>query len=164
MFERVVENEPWLLKYVPDYLKTQKMFDKTFETGLWQLKDAPDNFRIEEMCIESVEVFPWQLKYVLDNFNMQDMCNEAVGWHPYLLQYVPDWFVTREGVDMWYDDSEYCDNDADNFFKCYDLYRKRKTQKASIKIDLTPIAWHASRWWDWCMSEDETRDTEAFWA
>ena len=83
------------------------MFDKTFETGLWQLKDAPDNFRIEEMCIESVEVFPWQLKYVPDNFNMQDMCNEAVGWHPYLLQYVPDWFVTREGVDMWYDDNEY---------------------------------------------------------
>ena len=42
--------------------------------------------------------------------------------------------------------------------------KNEKAQKASIKKDLTPIAWHASRWWDWCMSEDETRDTEAFWA
>ena len=50
------------------------------------------------------------------------------------------------------------------FFKWYDLYKKRKAQKASIKKDLTPIAWHGSRWRDWCMSEDETRDTEAFWA
>ena len=23
------------------------------------------------------------------------------------LQYVPDWFVTREGLYMWYDDREY---------------------------------------------------------
>ena len=35
------------------------------------------------------------------------------------LQYVPDWFVTRERLYMWYDDSEYCDyddDDEDNFF------------------------------------------------
>ena len=77
------------------------------------------------------------------------MCNDAVRDGPYSLQYVPDWFVTREGVDMWYDDSEYCDDDdEDNFFKWYDDYKKRKAQKASIKEELMPIAWHLSRWWD----------------
>ena len=77
------------------------------------------------------------------------------------LQFVPDWFVTREGVAMWYDDSECCDDDEDNFFKWYNGYKKRKAQKASIKEELVPIAWHPSRWWDWCVPEDEKRDTEA---
>ena len=88
------------------------------------------------------------------------MCNDAVRDDPYSLQYVPDWFVTRERVDMWYDDSEYCDDDdEDNFFKWYDDYKKRKAQKASIKEELMPIAWHLSRWWDQCMSEDEKKET-----
>ena len=26
-----------------------------------------------------------------------------------------------------------------------------------------PIAWHPSRYWDWCMSEDEKRETEKLW-
>ena len=48
------------------------------------------------------------------------------------LQYVPDWFVTKEWVQMRYDNSEYCD-DEDNFFKWYKVYKKRKVKKASIK-------------------------------
>ena len=64
--------------------------------------------------------------------------------NPSLLRYVPDWFVTREGLAMWYDGSEYCDDDddddddddKDNFFKWYKGYKKRKTQKASIKKEL----------------------------
>ena len=45
-------------------------------------------------------------------------------------------------------------------FKCYDGYQKRKAQKASIKEELMDIAWHPSRYWDWCMSEDEKQETE----
>ena len=40
---------------------------------------------------------------------------------------------------------------------------KNKAQKASIKEGLLPIAWHPSRWWDWCMTEDEKSDAETFW-
>ena len=36
-------------------------------------------------------------------------------------------------------------------------------EKASIKKELLPIAWHPLRWWDWCVPEDEKRDTEALW-
>ena len=67
------------------------------------------------------------------------------------LQYGPDWFVTRKGVVMWYDESEYCDDDddddddEDNFFKWYDGYKKRKAQKASRKEELLSITWHPSR-------------------
>ena len=41
--------------------------------------------------------------------------------------------------------------------------KKRKAQKAKIKEELLPIAWHPLRWWDWCVPEDEKRETEKLW-
>ena len=73
------------------------------------------------------------------------MCIDAAIWEdPSSLQYVPDRFVTREGLCMWHDD-HYWDVD-DNLFKWYNGYRKPKAQKAKIKEELLPIAWHPSRW------------------
>ena len=46
----------------------------------------------------------------------------------------------------------------------YDGYQKRRVQKASIKEGLMPIAWHPSRWWDWCVHEDEKKEKEKLWA
>ena len=83
------------------------------------------------------------------------MCDQAVKYHSSSLQFVPDWFVTREWVDMWYDDyydddgGHWDDDDEDKLFESYDDYKKRKAQKASIKEELLPIAWHISRYWDW---------------
>ena len=66
---------------------------------------------------------------------------------------------------MWYDDSEYCDDeDEDNFFKWYGSYKKRRTQKASIKEELMPVARHSSRYWDCCISENFKKETEKLWA
>ena len=57
---------------------------------------------------------------------------------------------------MWYDDyydddgGHWDDDDEDKLFESsYDGYKKRKAQKASIKEELLPIAWHISRYWDW---------------
>ena len=36
-------------------------------------------------------------------------------------------------------------------------YKKRKVQKALIKEELTSVAWHPSRWWDWCVLEDKKK-------
>ena len=100
------------------------------------------------MCERVVENEPCNLKFVPDHFKTQEICDKAMGDGSSSLQYVPDWFVTREGVDMWYDDSEYCDDDEDNFSKWYDGYKNRKAQKASIKKELMPTAWHPSRYWE----------------
>ena len=43
------------------------------------------------------------------------------------------------------------------FFEMYDGYKKRKAQKALIKGELLLISWHPSRYWDWCVSEDEKK-------
>ena len=31
------------------------------------------------------------------------------------------------------------------------------------KQELLPIAWHPLRYWDWCMSEEENKETEKLW-
>ena len=43
------------------------------------------------------------------------------------------------------------------------IYQKRKTQEVSIKEGLLPIAWHPSRYWDWCVSEDEKQKIKKLW-
>ena len=70
--------------------------------------------------------------------------------------------MPREKINRWYDD-DYVYND-DEMIKWYEGYKKRKVQKASIKEGLMPIAWHLSRNWDWCMSEEEKKETEKLWA
>ena len=58
---------------------------------------------------------------------------------------------------------DYCD--GDHYYYWYgDGYKKRKAKKAQIKKELTPIAWNPSRWWGWCMSEEEKKETEKLWA
>ena len=97
------------------------------------------------------------------------MCIKAVGVNPSYLQFVPHWFVTRDGLYMWHDDyydgngGHWDDDDEDKFFEWYNGYQKGKAQKAKIKEELLPIAWHPSRWWDWCMPRDEKKETEKLW-
>ena len=105
------------------------------------------------------------MQLIPDHFKAQEICDKAVRGDSSSLQFVPVWFVTREGVHMWYDN--YCDDDGDywftkgdedhKFFECYDGYKKRKAQKAKIKDELMPIVWHPSRWWDWCVAENEKK-------
>ena len=67
--------------------------------------------------------------------------------------------------DNYYDDIDHWNDDyEDNFFEWYNGYKKSQSQKAQIKKVLIPIAWHPSRSWDWCISEDEKKETEKLWA
>ena len=60
--------------------------------------------------------------------------------------------MTQQQIKIWHDD-DYC---YDYGVKRYDECKIRKAQKASIKEELIPVAWHPSRWWDWCVPEDKT--------
>ena len=66
--------------------------------------------------------------------------------------------MTQQQIKLWHDYHDYCNDDK--FFDWYDGYKNQKAQKASIKDELMPVAWHPSRWWDWCMSEDQKKETE----
>ena len=81
------------------------------------------------------------------------MCDEAVRKGISSLMYAPDSFVREQQIGPW-DDDDFLKWHKD---KCHDDYQKRKAQKARIKEEFLPIAWHPDRMMDWCMSEDEKR-------
>ena len=66
---------------------------------------------------------------------------------------------------MWYHDGHHWvdDENKDKFFDWYEGYQKQNPQKASIKEKLLPIAWHQSRYWDWCVPEDEKQGIKKLW-
>ena len=106
------------------------------------------------MCGKTVKDEPQTLELDPDHFKM---CDKAVKGDPYSLQFVPDWFVTHQQVKIWHDNDDY---DDDEIIKWYNGYQKSEAQKAKIKEELMPITWHPSRWWDWCIPEDEKKETE----
>ena len=155
MYEKVVEDEPEALEFVLDHFKTEKMCEKAVEAvDPYTLEFVPDLLKTQEMCNKAVCIEPTSLVNIPDHFKTEKICDKAVKDGSSSLQFVPNWFITGEWVDMWYDDyyddsGGYWDDDDDNkdkFLEWYDGYKKRKVQKASIKEELLPIAWHPSRY------------------
>ena len=64
------------------------------------------------------------------------------------LHYYDDYYVDDDGVIEWH---------------ARKGHQKRRAQKAQIKKGLMLIAWHPSRWWDWCVPEDKKKETEKLW-
>ena len=152
MCKKVIEENPWCLKGIPDHFKTQGMCKKVIDEKPYTLEFVPDLFKTQEMCKEAVEKYLWQLDGIPDYLKTQEMCDKAVRDHYFSLQYVSNWFVTQQQVKLWHDDDE--------VIEWYEGHQKRKTQKAQIKEELMPIAWHPSRRWDWCVPEYKKKDTE----
>ena len=95
------------------------------------------------MCIKTVEKEAESLEHVLDHFKTREMCKRAIKADLYTLVFCPDWFITQGQIKSWYDD-DYDDEALEWYKGC----QKGKAQKAKIKEELPPIAWHPSRWWD----------------
>ena len=92
------------------------------------------------MCERAVEKGPYTLKFVSDHFKAQGICEKSVEKYPLILIFVPDWFVIPGQVKVWHDRNYYCDDDE--IIEWYDGYKKQKAQKAQVKKELMPIAWH----------------------
>ena len=142
--------------YVHQY-KTQEMCNEAVQRVVpWALSYVPDKFVTQKMCNEAVEKSPWVLEHVPDQYKTQEMCNEAMEKNPWVLELVLDQFVTQEMCDeagkkspcaLWYKGYEQC-----------------KAQKAKIKEELMPVAWHPDRWWNWCVPEHEKKELEIYFA
>ena len=94
------------------------------------------------------------LEFVQDRHKTQGMCNEEVQKKPYLVECVPDGFVLQGQLKILDDYKGFCN---DLFYDClnkrHDGYQKRKAQKAKIKEELLPIAWHPNHVMDWGMQK-----------
>ena len=55
---------------------------------------------------------------------------------------------------------DYCNGD-----ELVDWYNGYKTMrhKKQIDTDLLHAGWHPSQYWEWCMLEDEKKETEKLW-
>ena len=158
MWNEAVQSGPWRPKLVPDQFVTQEMCNEAVQSFPWTLVWVPDQYKTQGMCNEAVQSDPWVLEHVPYQFVTQEMCNEAVQSEPEVQEYVPDWFVTLQK--MWYEDFD----DDDDLITWRDAYIKRKTQKAKIKEELMSVAWHPDRWWNWCVTEDEKKELEIYFA
>ena len=138
MCERAVEENQQLLEDIPDHFKTQKIFERA-------------------VCL-----VPSFLQSIPDHLKTQEICDDAVCRDLFFLQFIPDYFVTQQQLKIWHDYNVYYYDDK--LIEWYNGYKKKKAQKASIKEELMPIAWHLSRWWDWYMSKEEKKGTEKLWA
>ena len=57
-----------------------------------------------------------------------------------MLEHVPDWLVTQEMC------NEVVKKSPEVVLRWYKGYEQRKAQKAKIKEELMPVAWHPDRW------------------
>ena len=154
MCDKAVEEDLHSLEFVSDHLKTEKMCEKAVEEGLYTLRDAPGHLKTQKMCEKAGEEGPYKLRDVPDYLKTQKMCDTVVMKDLLLLRYVPDSFVTQQQVKLR----------DDRLIKWYKCYKRRKAQKTLIKEELLPIAWYPSRYWDWCVPEEEKKETEKLWA
>ena len=159
--DEAVRRVPYSLLYIPNHFKTQEICEEAMHVRPATFFLTPDRFKTQEMYIRAVKVEPRDVYDAPNHFKTQEMCDKAVRDYLFSLRFVPDWFVTFKKLNLWYDDN-YVYNDNE-MIKWYERYKRRKAQKASIKEELLPITLHPSRWWDWCMSEDEKEETEKLW-
>ena len=53
-----------MLKYVPDYLKTEEMCKETARRDPYTMSYVPDHFKTEKICSEAFEIDPYSLRFV----------------------------------------------------------------------------------------------------
>ena len=110
------------------------------------------------MCDAAMCMVTYFLANVPNRFKTRKMCDKAVRKERFSLLFVPDWFVTQQQIKYLRDDND--DSYNNTFINWCDGYKKGKAQKAKIKDELMPVGWHPSRWWDWCLLNDEKQETE----
>ena len=144
-----------MLVRVPNQFVTQEMCNEAVQSDPWVIRFVPDQYKTQEMFNEAVEKSSRALRFLPDQYRTQEMCSRAVQRIPRVLGKVPDWFVTQE----------MCNEDFDDVLITWrDAYIKRKAQKAKIKEELMPVAWHPDRWWNWCVPEHEKEELEIYFA
>ena len=160
MCDKAVDEFPGCFRSVPDKFKTQKMCEKAFDEYPeldgredMSLYFIPNKFKTQEICEKAVDKYPQDFQYVPYHHISPEMCDKAVDKNPQILVYVPDCFITQEMIENG--GHSCCKTSNGVFHAWFNAYKERKAQKAQIKAELLPIAWHPDWVVDWCFDEDE---------
>ena len=149
--EKVVQEVIDMFEYVPNELKTQEMCERAVEIGHnWFFDFVPEQFRTQAMCESVIGKNIYFFNSIPDKFKTKEMCERAVETAPRIFfEDVPDYFVTPKILELCKnaiaEDKQKDYQDAYQTFKmmaCIEEYKDCKYQKARIKEELLPIAWH----------------------
>ena len=177
MCDRAIDKYPWCFRFVADKFKTQELCEKAVDKYPENFEYVPDRYITQEMCEKTFDEYPeldgreiCSLDFIPDKFKTREICEKAVDKHPENFKYIPDCFITREMIGngghsyckSFYND-KFHDWFNDEFHAWFNGYKQRKTQKAQIKAELLPIAWHPDRVIDWCFDEEEKKDLMRLW-
>ena len=103
----------------------------------------------QELCDKAFDRSHSSFVYIPDCFKTQEMCSDKFN------DDIPDWFITLEMIEIV---SRPCCARCDfEFDEWFNGYKERKAQKAQIRDEVMPIAWHPDRVIDWCFDEEEKR-------
>ena len=132
-----------MLKYCIDRYKTQKVCDEAVDYYLLVLTFIPDWF-VTSKILETFHDALLANNDIL--FSDDQMCIVGVD-------------LDKINLD---NDNNFDEDDPETIIYlrllawCY-KFEKRKALKKDINIELMPVAWHRTRWWDCCISEDEKK-------
>ena len=145
-------SRPVLLRIEYLEFKTEEMCVKAI--------DSPDKFKTQNMCDKAFDRSHSSFMYIPDCFKTQEMCSDKFHFSDEVDD-IPDWFITLEMIAIV---SRPCCARCDfEFDEWFNGYKERKAQKAQIKAELLPIAWHPDRVIDWCFDEEEKKDLMRLW-
>ena len=88
-----LNEDPWLLEFVPGEAITQEMCNVAVKEDPWLLEYVPDHLKTREMCVVAVKEDPWLIQYIPDCFKTREMCNKAIEEDLWLLKFIPKIFL-----------------------------------------------------------------------
>ena len=123
MCKHAVKQLLFVIRYVPDLYKTQKVCGKTMLENDGTLVSAPDcykkilkkknynkavynyahafvpNFyKTQEICNKAANTSLSAIQFVPECYYTQEMCNKVVDTCPFEFNSIPDWYKTQKNV------------------------------------------------------------------
>ena len=112
---------------------------------------CPDRYKIQKMCDETVVYF-LQVKYLQCSIILYLL----IMTYSFLMRiFVVMFFATEMGILGVNVDKTNLDDNKNLFEDHPDINHVKKTCK-----ELKTVAWHSTRWWKWCLPEDEKKGKE----
>ena len=174
----VVFEGPSLIVYCTDKYKTQIMFDSVVSDNASSIVYCPDKYKTRKLCDKAVDDCLAALKLVPDWFVTSEiiknlftdlyadentLClNESSGDAEFNCNGMGILNIDLNNIDL---DNNFDEDDPDTIIAIrllawYIKFEKLKELKKELSEELMLVAWHPSRWWDWCMSEDEKKEID----
>ena len=178
MCNKAVDDDADALEFVPNQYKTHQLSSKAVDDYANTLEFLPDRYKTQEMCDKIVEDFLPALRFVCDWFVTSEIIkklsaalypddgllffDEGSGNVILCCNEIGILSVNPNNINV--DDTNYGEDDPDTIILVrllawYSTFEKRKELKKRKSEELMSIAWHPRRWWNFCVSEDEKKET-----